>query len=66
MAGGAGSRKFNVYLEGVKRLSDYDVFAKAGGALRAVKETVQVTVTDGVLNLYFAKGTADNPHRVVH
>ncbi len=61
VTGGAGSRKFNVYVEGAKRLSDYDVFAKAGGALRAVKETVQVTVTDGILNLYFAKGTADNP-----
>jgi hypothetical protein len=59
--GGVGSRKFNVYLEGVKRLSEYDVFAKAGGALRAVKETIRVTVTDGVLNLYFAKGLADNP-----
>ncbi len=60
-AGGAGSRKFNVYVENVKRLSDYDVFAKAGGAMRAVKETVQVTVTDGILNLFFAKGTADLP-----
>ncbi len=61
VAGGAGSRKFNVYVEGVKRLSDYDVFAKAGGTMRAVKETIQVTVSDGVLNLYFARGTADNP-----
>ncbi|HEX8531558.1 MAG TPA: ELWxxDGT repeat protein, partial [Cytophagales bacterium] len=61
VAGGVGSRKFNVYLEGVKRLSDYDVFAKAGGAMRAAKETIQVTVSDGVLNLYFAKGLADNP-----
>jgi hypothetical protein len=60
-AGGVGSRKFNVFVENVKRLSDYDVFAKAGGAMRAVKETVRVTVSDGVLNLYFAKGTADNP-----
>ncbi|HEX8530731.1 MAG TPA: malectin domain-containing carbohydrate-binding protein, partial [Cytophagales bacterium] len=60
-AGGVGSRKFNVYVENVKRLSDYDVFAKAGGAMRAVKETMQVQVTDGVLNLYFARGTADNP-----
>jgi hypothetical protein len=59
--GGVGSRKFNVFVENVKRLSDYDVFAKAGGAMRAVKETIQVTVTDGVLNLYFAKGLADNP-----
>jgi hypothetical protein len=28
--------------------------------MRAVKETLRVTVTDGVLNLYFAKGAADN------
>jgi hypothetical protein len=60
-AGGTGSRKFNVFVEGVRRLSDYDVFAKAGGAMRAVRETLRVTVSDGVLNLYFAKGTADNP-----
>jgi ELWxxDGT repeat protein len=60
-SGGIGSRKFNLYVENVKRLSDYDIFAKAGGAMRAVKETIRVTVTDGVLNLYFAKGAADNP-----
>jgi hypothetical protein len=60
-AGGIGSRKFNVDAEGVRRLTNYDVFAKAGGAMRAVKETFRVTVSDGVLNLYFAKGTADNP-----
>jgi hypothetical protein len=59
--GGAGSRKFNVFAEGVKRLSEFDVFATAGGAMRAVTRTIQVTVTDGILNLYFAKGLADNP-----
>jgi len=59
--GGVGSRKFNVYVENVKRLSEYDVFAKAGGAMRAVRETVRVTVTDGILNLYFAKGATDLP-----
>jgi hypothetical protein len=59
--GGAGSRQFNVYAEGVKRLSDLDVFAKAGGAMRALKITLSVTVKDGVLNLYFARGLADNP-----
>jgi hypothetical protein len=59
--GGVGSRKFNVYVENVKRLSEYDVFAKAGGAMRAVRETVRVTVTDGILNLYFAKGATDVP-----
>jgi ELWxxDGT repeat protein len=62
VAGGVGSRKFNVYLEGVKQLSDYDIFAKAGGAMRAVKETRRVTVSDGVLNLYFAKGLAGNAY----
>jgi hypothetical protein len=61
VVGGAGSRKFNVYLEGVKRLSEYDIFAKAGGAMKAVRETLRVTVSDGILNLYFAKGSADNP-----
>jgi hypothetical protein len=29
--------------------------------MRAVKETRRVTVTDGVLNLYFAKGSGGNP-----
>jgi ELWxxDGT repeat protein len=62
VAGGVGSRKFNVYLEGVKQLSDYDIFAKAGGAMRAVKETRRITVSDGVLNLYFAKGLAGNAY----
>ena len=59
--GGVGSRKFNVYVELEKRLSEYDIFAAAGGAMRPVKETVRVVVTDGVLNFYFARGTADIP-----
>ncbi len=58
--GGVGSRRFNVDVEGARRLTNYDIFAKAGGARRAVKETLRVTVTDGVLNLYFSKGAADN------
>ncbi|HEX8530911.1 MAG TPA: malectin domain-containing carbohydrate-binding protein, partial [Cytophagales bacterium] len=62
VAGGVGSRLFSVYLEGVKQLSDYDIFAKAGGAMRAVKETRRVTVSDGVLNLYFTKGLAGNAY----
>jgi hypothetical protein len=47
--------------EGVRRLTNYDIFAKAGGAMRATTEVLRVTVTDGVLNLFFSKGTADNP-----
>ena len=60
-SGGIGSRKFNVDMEGTRRLTDYDIFARAGGAMRAVTATVRVTVNDGVLNLLFGKGSADNP-----
>jgi hypothetical protein len=59
--GGAGSRRFHVDAEGARRLTDYDIFAKAGGAMRAVTETFRVTVTDGTLNIHFSKGLADNP-----
>jgi hypothetical protein len=37
--GGTGSRQFHVNLEGVRKLTDYDVFAKAKGALRVAQET---------------------------
>ncbi|MBD0259313.1 MAG: hypothetical protein ICV83_26640, partial [Cytophagales bacterium] len=57
--GGAGSRKFNADIEGVRKLTRYDIFAKAGGAMTAAQETFRVAVTDGVLNLYFSKGSAD-------
>jgi ELWxxDGT repeat protein len=60
-AGGIGSRRFHVAIEGSARLTDYDIFAKAGGAMRAVTETFRVTVTDGTLNIHFSKGLADNP-----
>jgi hypothetical protein len=59
--GGVGSRKFNVYIELEKRLSEYDIFEKAGGVMRPVKETARVSVTDGVLNLFFQAGSADIP-----
>lgn len=59
--GGVGSRKFNVNLEGARRLTEYDIFAKAGGARRVVKETLEVDVTDGTLNLSFLRGSASNP-----
>jgi len=59
--GGAGSRKFHVDLEGQRRLTDYDIFARAGGALRTAQETFRVNVTDGTLNVAFLKGAADNP-----
>jgi hypothetical protein len=59
--GGAGSRKFGVALEGALKLSEYDIYVQAGGALRAVKETIPVTVMDGVLNIEFMSGSKDIP-----
>ncbi|HEX8528415.1 MAG TPA: malectin domain-containing carbohydrate-binding protein, partial [Cytophagales bacterium] len=61
VAGGVGSRRFHVDLEGVRKLTNYDIFAAAGGALRATTETFRVTVTDGILDLGFARGSADLP-----
>ncbi|WP_221391117.1 N,N-dimethylformamidase beta subunit family domain-containing protein [Dyadobacter sp. NIV53] len=60
-AGGVGKRKFNVAIENVTKLTNYDVYAKAGGSLRPVLETFPVTVTDGRLNINFTKGTANIP-----
>jgi hypothetical protein len=59
--GGAGSRRFHVDLEGTRRLTNCDIFAKAGGAMRATTETLRVTVADGTLNLNFVKGRTDDP-----
>jgi ELWxxDGT repeat protein len=57
--GGAGSRRFNVYVEGDRKLTEYDIFARAGGAMKAVQETFRVRVTDGQLSIRFARGSND-------
>jgi hypothetical protein len=48
-----GKRKFNVTAEGAAWLSNYDVFAAAGGIRRAKTESRSVTVSDGYLDLSF-------------
>jgi ELWxxDGT repeat protein len=60
--GGAGSRAFHVDMEGQRKLTDYDTYAKAGGAMRAVRETFRVTVADSVLTVTFRQGSADLAH----
>ncbi|KAA6438389.1 DNRLRE domain-containing protein [Dyadobacter flavalbus] len=59
--GGKGSRQFHVNMEGVRKLTNYDIFAKAGGAMLATAETFTVNVTDGMLNIDFLSGAADLP-----
>lgn len=57
--GGAGSRRFHVDVEGTRRLDNYDVFVKAGGAARAIQEEIYTQVTDGFLTIQFT-GVTDN------
>lgn len=59
--GGAGKRLFNVDIEGARKLTNFDVFAAAGGAMRATQRSFVVNVTDGVLNINFSQGAADMP-----
>lgn len=55
--GGAGSRVFNVSIEGQPFLSSYDIFVEAGGALKPIIETANVQVSDGTLNIQFSNIT---------
>ncbi|TLU96037.1 CBM96 family carbohydrate-binding protein [Dyadobacter sediminis] len=59
--GGKGSRQFHVNMEGSRKLTNFDIFAKAGGAMLATAETFTVNVTDGMLNIDFLTGAADLP-----
>ncbi|MEX0289129.1 MAG: PKD domain-containing protein [Flavobacteriaceae bacterium] len=62
--GGVGSRIFDVSIEGVVVLDDYDIVADVGSET-AVEKSFEVTVTDGQLNLNFsslvAVGGEDQP-----
>lgn len=49
---GPGERVFSFNVEG-KQFNDFDVWVKAGGALRAYVETVPVEVKDGKLDITF-------------
>jgi ELWxxDGT repeat protein len=59
--GGAGSRRFHVDVEGRRQLTEFDIFAKAGGALKATQEILNTEVTDGILTIDFLKGSANFP-----
>ncbi|WP_265991520.1 putative Ig domain-containing protein [Larkinella insperata] len=58
---GTVSRKFNVDMEGIRKLTEYDVFQKAGGGRTAVQETFGISVTDGTLNISFSQGSSQSP-----
>ena len=56
---GPGQRVFSFNVEG-HEFKDFDVWAKAGGFLRAYIETVSVEVTDGKLDISFTPNV-ENP-----
>ena len=53
----AGVRKFDVKIEGVTVLSNYDIFADAGNA--AVRKSFRVLITDGTIDIDLARVLAD-------
>jgi YVTN family beta-propeller protein len=55
-----GRRVFNVALEGAQVLTNFDIFAEAGGYTALIK-TFTTTVNDGQLNINFTHGPADDP-----
>jgi enterochelin esterase family protein len=56
---GPGERVFSFNVEG-RDFKDFDVWVKAGGALKAYVESVPVEVTDGKVNVTFTP-QAENP-----
>ena len=57
----AGARVFGVSIEGTPVLSDFDVWAAAGGRYVALDRTFVVEVTDGILDISFAAQRGDSP-----
>lgn len=55
----ANQRKFSVNLEGgATELSNFDIFAAAGGAKKAINKAYTIVVTDGVLNIAFTSSVS--------
>ncbi|WP_049899799.1 malectin domain-containing carbohydrate-binding protein [Halococcus agarilyticus] len=52
--GGEGDRVFDASIEGEQVLTDYDIYATAGGPHSAVSESFTTEVTDGELNIEFS------------
>lgn len=58
---GAGERQFNVQINGVPVLTNFDIIAAVGAPFVAIDETFSATVSNGVLVLGFTAGAADLP-----
>lgn len=58
---GAGSRMFNVSINGTPVLSNFDIVAQAGGALKALDKSFPVSVANGQISIQFTAGAANWP-----
>jgi hypothetical protein len=63
--GTAGSRKFDVHLEGQEVATNVDVFAAAGGKNIAFTIDREATVTDGQLNVRLESSGADDINNAI-
>ena len=57
----AGLRQFNASINSVPVLSNFDIYAQAGGADKAIDKTFPVTVSSGWITIQFTSGAADLP-----
>jgi hypothetical protein len=57
----AGARQFNVAINGTTVLTNFDIYAAAGGAFTALDKSFPVTVTGGQVTILFSYGAADAP-----
>jgi hypothetical protein len=57
----AGKRVFNVAINGVQVLTNFDVFASAGGEFIALDKSFPVSVTNGQVNIQFISTGINSP-----
>lgn len=58
---GPKKRLFNVLINGTNVLTEFDIFAEAGGRGRALDKTFPTTITSGPLVVRFTPGAIQNP-----
>ena len=57
----ANLRRFNVNIEGVAVLTNFDIFTTAGGKDKGIMQEFTIPMADGNLDLDFIHGALDNP-----
>ncbi len=56
-----GQREFNVLINGVQKLTNFDIIAAAGAPNKAVEENFSATANSGVITIQFTSGAVDLP-----